>query len=175
MKVLFMIPKDDPPRLEGFGNTFADFISKCLEKKQNHRWSAKELLKHPFIVTSKPNTVLQELLRSSPAAVNNTPHTAATIKEDSRTKTIPGWNFTTKMGKNVAFEDEFEITLPEDRYDAPPPFGYDLMRSIVIPAFSAQPQSPLLSNLIEALNKIAVQDPAVAEAACRKMLEDIFR
>lgn len=63
MKVLFHIPKNPPPRLEGdFSKDFKDFISKCLTKDADSRPSARELLKHRFIRSAGKVEALQELI-----------------------------------------------------------------------------------------------------------------
>ena len=52
MRVLFVIPKQDPPRLpeDGrFSADFRDFVAKCLQKDAKARPSAEELLDHPFV------------------------------------------------------------------------------------------------------------------------------
>lgn len=63
MKVLFLIPKNPPPRLEGnFTKAFKDFIELCLQRDPKERPSAKDLLKHPFIRRAKKTTYLTELI-----------------------------------------------------------------------------------------------------------------
>ncbi|KAJ5706646.1 hypothetical protein N7488_006447 [Penicillium malachiteum] len=64
MKVLFLIPKNPAPRLEGneYSNTFKDFITQCLTKDPDRRPSAKDLLRHKFIRNAGKTEALQELI-----------------------------------------------------------------------------------------------------------------
>jgi serine/threonine-protein kinase 24/25/MST4 len=64
MKVLFHIPKNPPPRIEGkFSKEFKDFVAQCLVKDADFRPSAKELLKHRFIRSAGKVEALQELIQ----------------------------------------------------------------------------------------------------------------
>ena len=63
MKVLFHIPKNSPPRLEGhFSKDFKDFVAQCLTKEPERRPSARELLRHRFIRSAGKNETLRELI-----------------------------------------------------------------------------------------------------------------
>lgn len=63
MKVLFLIPKNPPPRLEGnFTKAFKDFIELCLQRDPKERPTSKDLLRHPFIRKAKKTTYLTELI-----------------------------------------------------------------------------------------------------------------
>lgn len=63
MKVLFHIPKNNPPRLEGnFSKYFKDFIARCLMKEPEQRPTAKELLRHKFISGAGKVEALHELV-----------------------------------------------------------------------------------------------------------------
>jgi serine/threonine-protein kinase 24/25/MST4 len=63
MKVLFLIPKNPAPALEGnYSSAFKDFVERCLQKEPRERPAAKELLKHPFVRRAKKTTYLTELI-----------------------------------------------------------------------------------------------------------------
>jgi len=63
MRVLFLIPKNPPPTLEGnFSKKFKKFIAACLKKETNERPTAKDLLKHPFVKGAKKTSGLTELI-----------------------------------------------------------------------------------------------------------------
>ncbi|KAJ3426680.1 sterile20-like kinase [Anaeramoeba flamelloides] len=68
MRVLFIIPKKDPPKLKNsrkYSKEFNDFIAKCLVKNYEKRPKAKQLLKHPFIKKGRKflkNNILFDLV-----------------------------------------------------------------------------------------------------------------
>lgn len=63
MKVLFLIPKNPPPSLQGdFSKAFKEFVDLCLRRSPQERPTAKDLLKHPFIRRAKKTTYLTELI-----------------------------------------------------------------------------------------------------------------
>jgi serine/threonine-protein kinase 24/25/MST4 len=63
MKVLFLIPKNPAPVLEGnFSKEFKDFVFRCLRKEPKERPSARELLKHPWVRKAKRTAYLTELI-----------------------------------------------------------------------------------------------------------------
>jgi len=63
MRVLFLIPKNPPPVLEGnFSKSFKEFVALCLNKDPEERPTAKELLKHRFIKAAKKTQMLVDLI-----------------------------------------------------------------------------------------------------------------
>lgn len=63
MRVLFLIPKNNPPQLLGnYNKQFKEFVEACLNKEPENRPTAKELLKYPFIRKAKKNSYLMDLI-----------------------------------------------------------------------------------------------------------------
>ncbi|XP_023219257.1 serine/threonine-protein kinase 24-like isoform X2 [Centruroides sculpturatus] len=63
MRVLFLIPKNNPPQLTGnYNKQFKEFVEACLNKDPENRPTAKELLKFPFIRKAKKNSYLIDLI-----------------------------------------------------------------------------------------------------------------
>ncbi|KAL4741798.1 kinase-like domain-containing protein [Aspergillus similis] len=63
MKVLFLIPKNPPPTLQGaYSKAFKNFVELCLRRDPRERPTAKELLEHPFIKRAKKTNYLTELI-----------------------------------------------------------------------------------------------------------------
>uniref|UniRef100_A0A1A8QXN9 Serine/threonine-protein kinase 24 n=1 Tax=Nothobranchius rachovii TaxID=451742 RepID=A0A1A8QXN9_9TELE len=110
MKVLFLIPKNNPPTLEGnYSKPLKEFVEACLNKEPSFRPTAKELLKHRFIVRhAKKTTYLTELIdrykrwkseqsrddSSSDESGDETSNKKAGKSDDK-------WNFTIKDPKDL--------------------------------------------------------------------------
>ncbi|KAG8386344.1 hypothetical protein BUALT_Bualt03G0139100 [Buddleja alternifolia] len=67
MRVLFIIPRENPPQLdEHFSRPMKEIVSLCLKKNPAERPSAKELLKHRFIRSARKSPRLLEKIRERP-------------------------------------------------------------------------------------------------------------
>jgi len=63
MRVLFMIPKNPPPTLEGnFTKQFKDFVRDCLQHDPSKRPTSKECLRHKLITKAKRTNCLIDLI-----------------------------------------------------------------------------------------------------------------
>lgn len=65
MKVLFRIPKEPAPRLQGnqYSREYKDFVHCCLQKDPEKRPSAGQLLKHKFIKSAPKVSSLKQLVQ----------------------------------------------------------------------------------------------------------------
>ncbi|XP_071987026.1 STE20-like serine/threonine-protein kinase isoform X2 [Engystomops pustulosus] len=72
MRVLLKIAKSEPPTLSHpsrWSRDFNDFLRKCLEKNLDARWTAIQLLQHPFVSVVNSNKQLRELIAEAKAEV----------------------------------------------------------------------------------------------------------
>ncbi|KXJ17279.1 Serine/threonine-protein kinase 25 [Exaiptasia diaphana] len=104
MRVLFLIPKNNPPELTGnFSKAFKEFVSLCLNKDPNDRPTARELLRHRFIKTAKKNSFLVELIeRYKRWKLNHVDDDDSSSGEDSdgeNERDSTSWDFPTIRGK----------------------------------------------------------------------------
>ncbi|KAL4272491.1 hypothetical protein GQ457_13G003670 [Hibiscus cannabinus] len=102
MRVLFIIPRENPPQLdEHFSRPMKEFVSLCLKKVPSERPSAKELLKHRFIRNARKSQRLQERIRDRPKYQ---------LKEDAETprtgtRAVGEYTDTVKVNRDVRGEE----------------------------------------------------------------------
>ena len=99
MRVLFLIPKNPPPELEGaYSRPFKEFIAQCLVKDPDARPSAKELLRHRFIRNARPTPLLERLAKQYAATRDAAAQDSDSLRSDSLNGSVPKWDWTVKSG-----------------------------------------------------------------------------
>ncbi|XP_074365669.1 uncharacterized protein LOC141706747 isoform X2 [Apium graveolens] len=110
MRVLFIIPRENPPQLEEhFSRPIKEFVSLCLKKLPAERPTAKDLLKHRFIRSARKCQRLLERIRERPKFQ---------IKEDgetfrSGTKAIREASGTVKVKRDSKVADTVQASSQE--------------------------------------------------------------
>uniref|UniRef100_A0A1A8RL11 non-specific serine/threonine protein kinase n=5 Tax=Nothobranchius TaxID=28779 RepID=A0A1A8RL11_9TELE len=158
MKVLFLIPKNNPPTLEGnYSKPLKEFVEACLNKEPSFRPTAKELLKHRFIVRhAKKTTYLTELIdrykrwkseqsrddSSSDESGDETSNKKAGKSDDK-------WNFTIKDPKDLYVPPSTvqngapkPAELEVEKEESPKGSPSQSLSSIFSPLFNEVKQSP---------------------------------
>ncbi|OQR96392.1 kinase [Thraustotheca clavata] len=193
MKVLFVIPKDPPPVLEGdFSPRFKDFVASCLKKDAADRPTAAELLKHPFISarTAKDVSYLTELIER--AQIEGRVHTAS-MSVSSVTSSIAkevadfddGWDFgaTVRMNKDVispkqsstvfTTQDSGELGRCDD-------LGEMLFEDVLKPAVfetvedtEDEDTQDLLLELLHSLESLSMDQPRLMGAVLNRLSRNL--
>eukprot|EP00079_Xenopus_tropicalis_P037375 XP_017951146.1 PREDICTED: serine/threonine-protein kinase 3-like [Xenopus tropicalis] len=74
-RVKDLILNNDSPQLRSntWSPCFVSFLDSCLKKDPTERWSAKELLQHPFITGLPPKRTIRAEIKEHLQAVHNWP------------------------------------------------------------------------------------------------------
>ncbi|KAL4773444.1 hypothetical protein BDW60DRAFT_215831 [Aspergillus nidulans var. acristatus] len=118
MKVLFLIPKEPAPRLQGDGysSAFKDFIAQCLTKDPDRRPSAKELLRHKFIRNAGKTEALQELIHrkqdwdSGRGVSRNVKYYAESLNTITHFTDDDGWVFDTVKAPTMVIREDSDVS-----------------------------------------------------------------
>ncbi|EDQ89375.1 uncharacterized protein MONBRDRAFT_37090 [Monosiga brevicollis MX1] len=111
MRVLFLIPKNPPPSLEGnFTKPFKDMIASCLQKEPADRPTVSDLLKHKFITKAKKTSALVDWItryrkwREKKAAGNDDDSSDDSSDDEAPMPAAeaPSWAFDTVKGPIVS-------------------------------------------------------------------------
>lgn len=193
MRVLFLIPKNPPPTLEGhFSKAFKDFTTLCLQKDPNERPSAKALLQHRFIKSAKKTTALTELIERRERWLVNRGGGDDSDSEDeteSKSSTVnggadAGWDFDTvkeKKGKKAASKVKSPKGAPTE---PPPPAGVQspLFSSVISPVIQKlhtnakeDPVRQALANLKLAFSNLEKAQPGAAGTFVTEVYESVKR
>jgi serine/threonine protein kinase len=119
MRVLFLIPKNPPPALEGgnFSPSFKSFVALCLKKVPEERPPAKELLKNRFFKNTRKTNVLVELIERRKRWLDVVGHVSSEEDEDKaddkdKPSNLPAWQWDETIKGNPledkAVSDELE-------------------------------------------------------------------
>lgn len=149
MKVLFLIPKNNPPMLEGnYTKPLKEFIEACLNKEPSFRPTAKELLKHRFIVRhAKKTSYLIELIDRYKRWKSEQSHDESSSDEEadgqaSGNENSDGWLWgTIERPSDLPVPEESE----ENQEHSPVPLSQSLA-DIFIPLFSELKEKGETSN-----------------------------
>jgi len=100
MRVLFLIPKNPPPTLEGgtFTPAFKSFVSLCLKKVPEERPPAKELLKNRYFKNTRKTNVLVELIERRKRWLDVVGHVSSEEDEEkaageNNKSNLPAWQW----------------------------------------------------------------------------------
>ena len=129
MRVLFVIPKSEAPRLPedgSFSVEFQDFVAKCLQKTAKDRPSAKELLQHDFlkhvdpeaIATLKARVDKHVALTEKDVVDGQTNNPGASSGRQVAKAATPSWDFgDDSLGRKFASKVQVSVDARADAVD----------------------------------------------------------
>ncbi|XP_026074357.1 serine/threonine-protein kinase 24-like [Carassius auratus] len=170
MKVLFLIPKENSPTLEGSNNkVLKEFVDACLNKDPNFRPTAKELLKHKFITRyAKKTSFLMDLIdkykrwKAKQSRDESSSDSESDDDEASGESVDDDWNFGTLI-RNRPTVKHNGVIQNEELQEIP-----DTAKPL---SESKDSKSSIISPLFAELNqKKDVYKPAVLEELKQAML-----
>ncbi|XP_048843644.1 STE20-like kinase b isoform X2 [Brienomyrus brachyistius] len=112
MRVLLKIAKSDPPTLmhpSRWSPEFRDFLKKALDKNVDNRWSAMQLLQHPFVRSINDSRPLRELIAEAKAEVTEEIEEGKDEEEEEESESqllVPGHKRAPSDASIVSSEDE---------------------------------------------------------------------
>lgn len=183
MRVLFLIPKNDPPALEGhFSKPFKEFVALCLKKEPDERPTVKELLKHRFIKGAKKTTSLTDLidrLARWRLVIGNGSSSSEDIdtkpKRESKTADDDDWLFPESDEEDAAPAPVKTPSQTKTPTPTPTPAQTQPTRSVTpVPSNGQRPSAltsviyPVLGRLVKAQN----DDKVIAALAQLKIAFD---
>jgi len=75
LRALWLIAQEGKPKIEGrnqMSAEFQDFLDKCLEVNVEERWSAEQLLSHPFLVKAADSKKIVPLIKAAKEQLEKT-------------------------------------------------------------------------------------------------------
>jgi len=107
MKAIFSIPQNPPPEINpSFSDQFRQFVSFCLRKKPEERWTACQLNNHPFVkrrdeergVDELRNLAHNQIIKERGGELQSDVSNASSVKGGKLTVSSDdsGWDFTVK-------------------------------------------------------------------------------